>query len=68
MEPGDVLIWNPYTIHGSRPNLSESSRRVYINGFARSTHCDHGVKVMENGMPVPLHFGPETKWDIVEER
>lgn len=68
MEPGDVLIWNPFTIHGSQPNRSRSSRRVYINGFARAADCDHGVRVMEGGKVVPLAYGPETRWDIVEER
>ncbi len=68
MDPGDVLIWNPYTIHGSQPNRSRSSRRVYINGFARTADCDHGVRVTEGGKVVPLSWGPETLWDVVEER
>ena len=68
MQPGDVLIWNPFTIHGSQPNRSKQSRRVYINGFARTADCDNGVKVIEGGKPVPLKWGPETRWDIVEER
>jgi len=68
MRPGDVLIWNPFTIHGSQPNRSSRSRRVYINGFARASDCDHGVMVAEGGMPVPLRWGPETRWDTVEER
>jgi hypothetical protein len=68
MSPGDVLIWNPFTIHGSQPNRSTRSRRVYINGFARAADCDHGVRVTENGRVIPLSFGPETLWDVVEER
>lgn len=68
MEPGDVLIWNPFTIHGSQPNRSLRSRRVYINGFARAPDCDHGVRVTEGGTAVPLSWGPETRWDVVEER
>jgi ectoine hydroxylase-related dioxygenase (phytanoyl-CoA dioxygenase family) len=34
MQPGQVLFWGPYLIHGSRENKSKSSRRVFINGFA----------------------------------
>ncbi len=68
MLPGDVLIWNPFTIHGSRPNQSAKSRRVYINGFARAADCDHGVKVTEGGTVLPLVWGPDTRWDVVEER
>lgn len=68
MDPGDVLVWNPYTIHGSQPNRSVRSRRVYINGFARAADCDHGVMAVRNGQPVPLAWGPDTRWDVVEER
>lgn len=68
MDPGDVLIWNPYTIHGSQPNRSARSRRVYINGFARADATDHGVRALEAGRVAPLRWGPETRWDVVEER
>jgi hypothetical protein len=68
MDPGDVILWNPYTIHGSQPNRSTRPRRVYINGFARASECDHGVRVTEAGKVVPLRWGPDTRWDAVEER
>ncbi len=68
LEPGDVAIWNAYTIHGSQPNRSHDSRRMYINGFARAADCDHGIRVTENGEVVPLVWGPETRWDVVEAR
>lgn len=31
---GDVAAFGPFTIHGSEANLSDKSRRVFINGFA----------------------------------
>ncbi len=34
MAPGTVAIFGPYTIHGSLPNTSTKSRRVFINGYA----------------------------------
>jgi hypothetical protein len=68
MDPGDVILWSPYTIHGSQPNRSPIPRRVYINGFARASHCDHGVRVTRSGSVIPLTWGPETRWDVVEER
>ena len=34
LEPGDVAFFHPYVIHGSKPNNSQHSRRVFINGFA----------------------------------
>jgi ectoine hydroxylase-related dioxygenase (phytanoyl-CoA dioxygenase family) len=33
-DPGDVAVFGPYTLHGSRPNNSTGSRRVFINGYA----------------------------------
>jgi len=31
---GDVVAFGPYTVHGSQANMSDRSRRVFINGFA----------------------------------
>ena len=33
-EPGDVIFFGPYVIHGSEANMSPQSRRVLINGYA----------------------------------
>jgi ectoine hydroxylase-related dioxygenase (phytanoyl-CoA dioxygenase family) len=33
-EPGDVLFFGPYAVHGSLPNTSSTPRRVLINGYA----------------------------------
>ncbi len=68
MRPGDVALWNPFTIHGSLPNTSRISRRVYINGFARSDCTHHGVETVRTGKVLPLRYGPETVWDVVEEK
>jgi ectoine hydroxylase-related dioxygenase (phytanoyl-CoA dioxygenase family) len=34
MDPGDVALFGPFTIHGSGPNDSESPRRLFLNGYA----------------------------------
>lgn len=34
MPAGSVAIFGPYTFHRSLPNRSQSSRRVFINGYA----------------------------------
>jgi ectoine hydroxylase-related dioxygenase (phytanoyl-CoA dioxygenase family) len=34
LKRGDIVAFGPYTIHGSEANLSNKSRRVFINGFA----------------------------------
>lgn len=33
---GSVLIWRVDTIHGSEPNVSDSDRMTYMNGFCRT--------------------------------
>lgn len=33
-QPGDVLLFGPYTIHGSTHNVSKTPRRLFINGYA----------------------------------
>lgn len=34
LEPGDVLLLTPFTVHGSGPNHGAIPRRLFINGFA----------------------------------
>jgi len=34
MEPGDVVMFGPYTFHSSEPNRSRHPRRALINGYA----------------------------------
>jgi ectoine hydroxylase-related dioxygenase (phytanoyl-CoA dioxygenase family) len=41
---GDAAAFGPFTVHGSGPNRSAHSRRVFINGFAYpgANHRDYG--------------------------
>lgn len=50
MAPGDIILFNPYMIHGSTANLSNGPRRVYINGFARAG-IPFGMPVLSGGVP-----------------
>lgn len=34
LEPGDALVFGPFAIHGSEPNQSDRSRRLFIQGYA----------------------------------
>lgn len=34
MQPGDIVAWGPYLIHGSKPNTGDKPRRLFINGFS----------------------------------
>ena len=57
LDPGDLVLWNPYLVHGSGPNRSDHRRRFYINGYVRAGDCDRGEWAFQGGRPVPL--GPE---------
>jgi len=54
LEPGDVALWNLFTVHGSGPNRSTSDRRLYINGYVAAAHCDRGEWAFRGGAPCPL--------------
>ncbi len=54
LDPGDVAIWNLYTVHGSGSNTTQSDRRVYINGYVRAGDCDRGEWAFRNGEPCSL--------------
>jgi ectoine hydroxylase-related dioxygenase (phytanoyl-CoA dioxygenase family) len=54
LDPGDVALWNLYTIHGSGPNASADERRFYLNGYVRAQDCDRGEWAFRDGVPCPL--------------
>lgn len=54
LEPGDVALWNLFTVHGSGPNRSAGDRRLYINGYVTAQHCDRGEWTFRDGQPVDL--------------
>ena len=54
LDPGDVALWNVYTIHGSGPNATEGDRRFYLNGYVRAQDCDRGEWAFRDGVPCPL--------------
>jgi len=54
LEPGDVALWNLYTIHGSGPNRTRADRRFYLNGYVRAADCDRGEWAFRASAPAPL--------------
>jgi ectoine hydroxylase-related dioxygenase (phytanoyl-CoA dioxygenase family) len=54
MEPGDLGLWNLYTLHGSATNRSRQDRRLYINGYVQANKCDRGEWTFRNGRPCKL--------------
>jgi ectoine hydroxylase-related dioxygenase (phytanoyl-CoA dioxygenase family) len=65
LDPGDLVLWNPYLVHGSGPNKADHRRRFYINGYVRAEDCDRGEWAFRDGRPVPL--GPEPAMVHYEE-
>jgi ectoine hydroxylase-related dioxygenase (phytanoyl-CoA dioxygenase family) len=58
LEPGDLALWSPYLVHASGTNSSVHKRRLYINGYVRSSDCDRGEWAFRDGRPVPLGARP----------
>ena len=54
LEPGDVALWNLFTVHGSGPNSSDLDRRFYLNGYVRAEDCDRGEWAFRDGEPCSL--------------
>lgn len=53
LEPGDVVMWTAYTVHGSQPNRSKDrERRSFTIGSMRSPDCDSGTPAYVGGKPV----------------
>lgn len=54
LEPGDVVLWTPYTLHGSHRNRSTIDRRFYLNGYVTAANSDRGEWAFRNGQPCQL--------------
>jgi len=55
MDPGDVVIWNAFVVHGGGFNSSNYlDRRFYINGYVKAENCTRGEWAWKNGRSVPL--------------
>jgi len=54
LDPGDVALWNVFTVHGSGSNSTQGDRRFYLNGYVSAPDCDRGEYAFRNGEPVAL--------------
>jgi ectoine hydroxylase-related dioxygenase (phytanoyl-CoA dioxygenase family) len=53
LEPGDVAMWNAFTVHGSGPNRSaDRDRRSFTIASMRAGDCDVGIDAYVDGRPV----------------
>ena len=69
MEPGDLLLWTLYTVHGSAPNVSCEDRRFMINSYARAGDSERGEWAFRDGVSTPLGAEPQIcKYEQLHER
>lgn len=54
LDPGDVVLWSPFLVHGSRRNRSATDRRTYVNGYIAAAHSDRGEWAFRDGRPCAL--------------
>ncbi|MEM7221607.1 MAG: phytanoyl-CoA dioxygenase family protein [Pseudomonadota bacterium] len=59
LQPGDLLLWNVYTVHGSGPNRAgRDRRRFHINSYVKPDHCARGEWAFKDGQSCPLGSEP----------
>lgn len=68
LEPGDVAMWLPHTLHASGPNLSTIDRRTYTNGYVMADKCDRGEWAFRDGEPCQLSEPVLTQYDDLYTR
>jgi len=69
MEPGDLLLWTLFTVHGSAPNVSNYDRRFMINSYVRAADSERGEWAFRNGVSTPLGAEPQIcKYEQLRER
>lgn len=69
MEPGDLVLWTLYTVHGSAPNVSSIDRRFMINSYVRASDSDRGEWAFRGGLSTPLGPEPEIcKYEQLREK
>ena len=68
LAPGDVALWNAFTIHGSGPNFSTRDRRFYLNGYVRTEDCERGEWAFRGGQPCALGAPVLVHYEALHER
>jgi ectoine hydroxylase-related dioxygenase (phytanoyl-CoA dioxygenase family) len=68
LDPGDVAIWNVFTIHGSGGNSTRGDRRFYLNGYVSAADCDRGELAFRGGQPMPLGAPVLVHYEELHER
>jgi phytanoyl-CoA hydroxylase len=69
MEPGDLLLWTLFTVHGSAANVSDYDRRFMIGSYVRASDSERGEWAFRNGVSTPLGDEPQIcKYEQLRER
>ena len=69
MDPGDLLLWTLFTVHGSAPNASDYDRRFMINSYVRASDSERGEWAFRGGVSTPLGAEPQIcKYEKLRER
>jgi len=69
MQPGDLVVWTLYTVHGSAPNASQNDRRFMISSYVRAADSDRGEWAFRDGVSTPLGPEPEIcKYEALREK
>lgn len=69
MEPGDLLLWTLFTVHGSAANLSDYDRRFMINSYVRASDSERGEWAFRDGVSTALGAEPQIcKYEQLRER
>ena len=68
LEPGDVVLWHPHTVHGSHPNTSTGDRRAYLNSYGIASDCDRGAWAFRDGVPCELGEPVLIQYEALFER
>ncbi len=70
LDPGDLLLWTLYTVHGSGPNRTARDRRFMINSYVRAEDSpERGEWAFRDGRSAPLGPEPEIcRYEALRER
>jgi ectoine hydroxylase-related dioxygenase (phytanoyl-CoA dioxygenase family) len=69
MEPGDLLLWTLFTVHGSAANVSRYDRRFMINSYVRASDSERGEWAFRDGVSTALGAEPQIcKYEQLRER
>lgn len=68
IDPGDVVLWHPFTVHGSHPNRSRGDRRAYLNAYVAAADCDRGEWAFRAGEPCALGAPQLIQYEALQQR